>query len=389
MFIPLTYNLRSLRVRWQSTVVAVLGIAGSVGVFVAMLSLAKGFKATLVSSGSTQNAIVRRGGATSEMDSVLTIDNYHVIENAPGIMKGANGPLLTGETVVIAAFTMKGTGTDGSLQIRGISGSALDVRPTVKMVEGRFFRPGLNELVIGSAVQKTYVGFDVGKSVRFGGGNWTIVGMFDSNGSAFDSEVWADHTVLSEVYKRPANIFSSITVRLNSPADLGRFKDALTADPRLNVQVERETDYYDKQSRLVTTLITVLGSMVAAVMAVGAIFGALNTMYSAVAERAREIATMRALGFGAVAVITSFTFEMLCISVIGALIGCLAVLPLNGMMTGTMNWQTFSHLSFAFRITPALLLGGTVFALMMGVFGGVPPAIRAARARISVALREL
>jgi len=389
MFIPLTYNLRSLRVRWQSTVVAVLGIAGSVGVFVAMLSLAKGFKATLVSSGSTQNEIVRRGGATSEMDSILTLDNLLIIENAPGVVRGANGPLLTGETVVIAAFTMKGTGTDGSLQIRGVSASALDVRPNVKIIEGRFFRPGLNELVIGTAVQKTYVGFDVGKTVKFGGGNWTIVGMFDSNGSAFDSEVWADHTVLSEVYKRPSNLYSSITARLSSPAELGKFKDGLTADPRLNVQVERETDYYEKQSRLVTTLITVLGSLVAGVMAVGAIFGALNTMYSAIAERGREIATMRALGFGAVAVIVSFTFEMLCISVIGALLGCLAVLPLNGMMTGTMNWQTFSHLSFAFRITPALLLSGMLFALAMGVFGGVPPAVRAARARISVALREL
>src|SRR5512142_3031558 len=198
MAIPLTYNLKSLRVRWTSTVVAVLGIAGSVGVFVAMLSLAKGFKATLVSSGSPQNAIVRRVGATSEMDSVITLDNFHVIENAPGVMRGAKGPLLTGETVVIAAFTMKGTGSDGSLQIRGVSASALDVRSNVKMVEGRFFHPGLNELVIGAAVQKTYVGFDVGKTVKFGGGDWTIVGMFDSNGSAFDSEVWADHNVLSE-----------------------------------------------------------------------------------------------------------------------------------------------------------------------------------------------
>jgi putative ABC transport system permease protein len=389
MFIPLNYNLRSLRVRWQSTLVAVLGIAGSVGVFVAMLSLAHGFKATLVTSGSVENAIVRRGGATSEMDSALTIDSLHIIENAPGVARGPNGPLVTGETVVIAAFKMKGTDSDGSLQVRGVSAKALEVRPNVKIVEGRMFHPGLNELTIGSAVKKTYVGFDVGNTVKFGGGTWTIVGMFDSNGSAFDSEVWGDHTVLSEVYKRPTNIYSSVTARLDSPGALAKFKDALTADPRLNVQVERETDYYEKQSRVVTTLITVLGSLVAAVMAIGAIFGALNTMYSAVAERGREIATMRAIGYGAVAVITSFTFEMLCISVIGALIGCLAVLPLNGMMTGTMNWQTFSHLSFAFRITPALLIGGVVFALAMGMLGGVPPAIRASRARISVALREL
>ena len=216
-----------------------------------------------------------------------------------------------------------------------------------------------------------------------------MVGIFDAGNSAFDSEIWCDTNVLNQVYQRPQSIFQSVTARLTSPDAFQRFKDALTADPRLTVQVDREIEYYEKQSRMLTTMIVVLGSIVAAVMGIGAVFGALNTMYSAVAERAREIATMRALGFGAAVVVLSFLFESLCIAFVGGALGCVGVLPLNGLTTGTMNWQTFSHLAFAFRVTPVLLAAGLAFALVMGVFGGVPPAIRAARARVAVALREL
>jgi len=242
---------------------------------------------------------------------------------------------------------------------------------------------------VGRYVAGTYSGFELGNTVKFGGGAWTVVGVFDAGGSAFDSEVWCDAKVVKDVYKRPPNVFSSVTVRLTSADSLQRFKDALTSDPRLTVQVDREIEYYDKQSRSITNLILVLGTMVGFVMGIGAVFGALNTMYSAVAERTREIATMRALGFGAGSVVSSFVFEALCIALVGGVLGCLAILPLNGLTTGTMNWQTFSHLAFAFRVTPALLAGGVVFALLMGIIGGVPPAVRAARARVAVALREL
>jgi putative ABC transport system permease protein len=378
-----------LRVRWTSTVVAVLGIAGTVGVFVAMLSLAKGFKATLVSSGSPRNAIVRRAGATSEMESAVTVDHVKIIEDAPGVERGASGPLVSPEVVVVAAFPLKATGTDANVQVRGLSPKAFEVRDNVKIVSGRMFQPGLNELVVGRYVAGTYSGFDLGSTVKFGGGTWTVVGVFDAGGSAFDSEVWCDANVVKDVYKRPPSNFQSVTVRLTSPDALTRFKDALTSDPRLSVQVDREIDYYDKQSRALTTLILVLGTMVGVVMGIGAVFGALNTMYSAVAERNREIATLRALGFGAGSVVSSFVFEALCIAFIGGVLGCLAILPLNGLTTGTMNWQTFSHVAFAFRVTPALLAGGVIFALLMGVGGGVPPALRAARARVAVALREL
>ncbi len=389
MAIPLGYNLRSLRVRWASTVVAVLGIAGTVGVFVAMLSLARGFQATLVASGSPQNAIVRRAGATGEMESLVTLDQVRVIEDAPGVVRGNAGPLVSPEVVVIAAFPLKRSGTDANVQVRGVSPKVLAVRDGVRIIAGRFFQPGMNELVVGRNVVQSYAGFALGGPVRFGGGTWTVVGVFDAGGSAFDSELWCDAHVLNQVYLRPQNVFQSVTARLTSPDALAGFKDALTSDPRVTVQADREVEYYEKQSRQLTTLIVVLGTIIALVMGIGAVCGALNTMYSAVAERSREIATMRALGFGVGSVVLSFVFESLCNAGLGGLLGCAAELPLNGLTTGTMNWQTFSHLAFAFRVTPLLLLLGLLFALLMGLAGGIPPAVRAARQRIAVALREL
>jgi putative ABC transport system permease protein len=215
------------------------------------------------------------------------------------------------------------------------------------------------------------------------------VGIFDAGGSAFDSEVWGDAHLLNGAYKRPDTFSQSVTVHLASPAALQQLKDSLTADPRLNVDVTREIDYYAKQSTRMTMLITRLGGFVAMIMAIGAVFGALNTMYSAVAERGREIATMRALGFGGANVVLSFVFEALMISLFGGVLGCLAVLPLNGLTTSTMNFQTFSNLAFAFKITPLLLLAGVCFALVMGFLGGILPAIRAARRPVALALRAL
>ena len=389
MAIPLIYNIRSVRARWTSAVVAILGVAGTVGVFIAMLALARGFKATLVSSGSPDNAIVSRAGSSSEMDSAITLTQERVIEDTVGVARGKDGPLASPEVVVVVAFPLRSTGTDANVEVRGVSPKVLEVRPSVKMMAGRFFQPGLNELVVGRNVAHEYVGLDLGDSIRFGGATWTVVGVFDAGGSAFDSEVWCDSRVLNQTFKRPEDIFQSVTVHLTSPDALNSFKDALTSDPRLNVKVEREIDYYDKQSRALTTLIEILGGIVALVMGIGAVFGALNTMYSAITERSREIATMRALGFGAGSVVTSFIFEALFIAFIGGALGCLAVLPLNGFTTGAMNFQTFSHVAFAFRVTPALLGIGVAFALFMGFVGGVPPAIRAAIRPIAASLREL
>ncbi|HEV2245585.1 MAG TPA: FtsX-like permease family protein [Terriglobia bacterium] len=387
--IPIIYNVRSTKARWTSAIVAVLGIAGTVGVFVAMLALAQGFRATLVSSGSAGNAIILRAGSNSEMESGVSLDNVNILQDEPGVGRQNGQPLITSEVVVIAPFPLRSTGTDANVQVRGVSSNVLMVRPNVKIVEGRMFRPGLAELVVGRNAVTSYAGLGVGNRVRFGGGEWTITGVFDAGGSAFDSEVWCDARVLDGVYKRPANVFQSATVRLTSPDAFQKFKDAASKDPRLNVDVSREIDYYAKQSQTFTRLITILGGLVAGVMAIGAIFGALNTMYSAVAERTREIAVMRALGFGAAAVVFSFLIEALLISFVGGALGCLAVLPLNGFTTGAMNWQTFSHLAFAFKITPNLMMGGVIFALGMGIVGGSLPAIHAARQPVVLALREL
>jgi putative ABC transport system permease protein len=386
--IPFAYNLESVRARWASTIVAVLGIAGTVAVFVAMLAMARGFQATLATSGTPENVIVRRAGATSEMDSVVPLSQLRPIEDAAEVARSDAGPLVSAEVVVVGALPLKATGTDANVQIRGVSARALGVRPHVHVSRGRFFTPGLAEIVVGKNALTTYTGLDLGTSVKFGGLTWAVVGVLDAGGSAFDSEVWADADMVNQAYQRPKGLFQSATARLVSPEAFAGFKKTLEADPRLTVQVESEVEYYAKASRMITTLILALGTMVAIVMGVGAVFGALNTMYSAVSERSREVATLRAIGFGEGAVVVSFVAEALFIAFVGGLLGCLVVLPVNGLTTGTMNWQTFSHLAFAFRITPGLLVAGVAFALFMGLAGGVPPAVRAARLPVAAALRD-
>lgn len=389
MALPISYNLRSVRQRWTSSLVAVLGIAGTVGVFVAMLALARGFQATLVSSGVPQNAIVQQGGADSEMTSTIMLETVRIIEDAPQLARRGREPLVSAEVVVIAALPLRGTDSDANVQMRGVSPRVLAVRDNVRIMQGRFFTPGLQEIVVGANAARAYEGLDLGKVVRIGPGRWTVVGILDADGSAFDSEIWADADVLNGAFQRPAGVFQSVTARLQSVDAFDAFKASLARNPRLQVKVDREPEYYEGQSRIVTTLITVLGGLVALVMGLGAILGALNTMYSAVAERSREVAVLRALGFRGGAIVLSFLIEALWIALIGGIVGCLLVLPVNGITTGTINWQTFSHLSFAFRITPGLLALGLGFALLMGLVGGLPPAIRAARANVATTLRAL
>ena len=390
MAIPIAYNIRSVRVRWVSAVVAVVGIAGAVGVFVAMLALANGFEAALATSGSPLNVKVRRAGTNSEMESGVSLDETRIIGDAPGLARGADGsPLISGEVVVVTALPKAGYGTDANVSVRGVSPLAAQVHDVVKIAEGRFFQPGLAELIVGRGVAATIEGLSLGSRPRFGGREWTVVGLFDSNGSAFDSEIWCDARLLNESFGRPTGVSQSVTARLSSIEAFKVFKDTLTSDPRLSVQVQHEQEYYASRSTMMSTLIRSLGFLVAVVMGIGSVFGALNTMYSAVAARAREIATLRALGFGPLSVVVSFVFESLLIALAGGIVGCLLALPVNGIGVSTMNWQTFSHLAFAFRVTPMLMLLGVSFALMMGLVGGLLPAIRAARLPIASALREL
>jgi putative ABC transport system permease protein len=391
MAVPVTYNLRSVINRWPSTIVAVLSIAGTVGVFIVMLGMAQGFRSTLVASGSPRNALVLRGAADSEMMSALTLEQVKVLGDLPGIARASSGdPLVSAEVVVIGAFPLAASGSDANVQIRGVSARALEVRPDVAMRAGRFLASGLTEIVVGRNVPGTYRGFDLGSTVEFGGARWTVVGVFDAGGSAFDSEVWADASVLNQVFKRPENIFQSVTARLNEGDDaFTAFKDAATTDPRLTVDVRREQEFYAQQSRTISTIIRVLGFLVAGIMAVGAVFAALNTMYSAVSARSAEIGTLKALGFGPADIVASFLIESIVIALAGGVIGSLGALPFNGFTTGTLNWASFSYLAFSFRVTPPIVLAGIGFAFVMGIAGGLPPAVRAARVPVIVALREL
>ncbi|MBN1960906.1 MAG: ABC transporter permease [Deltaproteobacteria bacterium] len=389
MAIPIIYNIRSVKQRWTSALVAILGITGTVSVFIAMLALARGFELTLVSSGSPDNAIVLRAGSNSEMVSMIELEQAKIIADAPYVAKVNSTSLISPEMVVITAIPLVQTNTDANVQVRGVSAHVLNVRKQIKITKGRMLKPGLTELVVGSHAADTYRGLKLNQKIKIGGDSWTVVGIFDAGGSTFDSEIWADQSILAQVYQRPTNIFQSVTVKLNSPEAYASFKDALSSDPRLNVTVEREIDYYQKQSSMLATMIKVLGTLIALVMGVGAIFGALNTMYSAITERAREIATLRALGFHGGSIVISFVFESMFIALIGGITGCLVVLPLNGLTTGTVNWQSFSHVSFAFSITPAQLITGVVFALLMGLIGGFGPAMHAARGQIATTLRQL
>lgn len=387
--IPLAYNFASLRERWTGSVVAILGVAGTVAIFIATLALATGFRATLVASGSPDNAIVRRAGATAEMDSMLSLAQTRVIDDSGLVARGDRGPVASPEVVSIAVLPAVADGNDSNVQLRGVTERVLAVRTNVKVIAGRFLNFGTNEVVAGKNAATNYQGLSIGATLKLGGTSWVVVGHFDSGGSALDSEVWTDATLLNQAFARPVGVFQSMTARLQNPAELERFANSMTSDPRMTVQVDRETAYYEKASQNLTLLIYGIGVPVVLIMALGSVFGALNTMYTAVAERGREIATLRALGFGEWPVILSFTLESLLIASVGGALGCLATIPLDGLTTATMNFQTFSHMAFAFRVTPELWAGGLGFALVMGVVGGLPPAIRAARLPVASALRDL
>lgn len=388
-FIPLVYTVESLRLRWATALVAVLGIAGTVAVFIAMLALGQGFRATLMHSGSPDNAIVRRAGATSEMDSVLNLDSLHAVEDSARVARDGAIALVSPEVVVVAALPLRKEGSDANVQVRGLLPVATRVHRTVRIAEGRFLTPGLQEILVGKNAVHSYAGLEYGSTAHFGGTDWKVVGILDGGGSSFDSEIWCDLDALAQAYQRPKGIFQSLAVKLKDPSDLDSFRNELLHDRRLEVQVDGEVEYYERESQALTGLIRSLGGIVAFVMGLGAVFGALNTMYSTIAERTREVATLRAIGFGTASVLLCFVLESLLIALVGGLAGCLLVLPVNGMTTGTLNWQTFSHLAFAFQITGGLLFAGVLFGLLMGLVGGVPPALRAARLPVAAALRDL
>jgi putative ABC transport system permease protein len=382
-------NLRTIPQRLGSSAVAVLGIAGVVVVLVAVLSIAEGFFAAMHSAGSPTRALIMRGGSDSEMTSGLGGPETDIIKQAPGIARDGQRAVASAELFVIIDLPKKSTGTDANVPLRGIEPAALQVRDEVKIVEGRPLQFGTNEVVVGRAASRLFSGLDVGSEVRSGQNIWKVVGIFEAGGSVAETEIWCDARTLQGAYRR-GNSFQSVLVKMPSSQSFDELKNWLTSNPQVNVAVRREEEYYAAQSRALTTVIRTIGFAIAGLMGIGAIFGAILTMYTAVATRSREIATLRALGFNSIAVVISVLAESLGLAAIGGVLGGLAAyVAFNGYQTSTINFQTFSQVAFAFRVTPSLLLLGLAYALVMGLVGGLMPAIRAARLPISSALREL
>jgi putative ABC transport system permease protein len=382
-------NLRTVPQRLGSSVVAIVGIAGVVVVLVAVLSIAEGFVAAMRDAGSPSRAIVMRSGADAEMTSGLSGPETDVIKQAPGIVRDGQQLAASAELFVITDLPKISTGTSANVPLRGIEPSAFFVRDGASIIDGRMFQFGTNEVVVGRAASKQFAGLTVGSTVTSGEVSWKVVGMFEADGGVAETEIWCDARTLQGAYRR-GNSYQSVLVRLDSPQSFDAFKDWLTTNPQVSVSVRRETDYYAAQSTTLSTLVRTIGFGIAGLMAVGAIFGAILTMYTAVATRAREIATLRALGFNAPAVLVSVLAESMLLAALGGLIGGLAAYAgFNGYQTSTMNFQTFSQVAFAFRVTPALLGLGLIWSLAMGLIGGVMPALRAARLPIATALREL
>jgi putative ABC transport system permease protein len=389
MRIPLSYNLRNLHVRRASTAASAAGIALVVAVFVLVLSLAQGFAWALRTAGSPENAIVLRKGSVAELTSGILRETAASIAVRPEIAEGPDGsPAVVREVVVLAVLPRRGDGSPSQVLIRGTQEAALAVRPQVRLIEGRMFRPGLPELIVGRSLSRRMEGLDLGGSIGLKGRRWTVVGVFETGRSGFESEVWADCDVLQSAFNRES-VYQSITFRMAEPQKFEALRTAIEGDPRYQAKVLTEARYYEEQAGTLSTFIEILGTLITVIMSVGAVFGAMNTMYAAVGSRAREIAMLRSLGFTRRAVLASFLIESLILSAIGGILGCLLALPLNGLSTGTINWDTFSELAFAFRITPGTFARGILFALIMGAVGGLFPALRAARLPVVTGLRQV
>ena len=389
VFAITSLNLRTLHQRAGASAATLFGVAGVVAVFVGVLSIAEGFRAAMSTTGAEDIAVVMRSGTDSEMMSGIGRDDAEIIKQAPGVLRDASGPVASAELFVIVDLPKRSTGTEANVPLRGVQPNAMAARNGMKLVSGRMFEPGRNEVIAGASAVREFVGLEVGKTQRWGENEWTVVGTFTAGGTVTESELWTDVAVLQPAYQRGTS-YQSVRAKLASPGSFQQFKDALTADPRLEVQVVRESEYLANQSRTLTKIIRGLGTFVAVLMGIGAIFGALNTMYSAVQARTREIGTLRALGFGAGPVVVSVLAESMVLAALGGLLGAgLAWLAFDGYRAATLNFSSFSQVAFAFAVTPALLIGGIFYALLMGLIGGLFPAIRAARLPVTAALREL
>ncbi|URX64334.1 ABC transporter permease [Luteibacter anthropi] len=382
-------GLATITQRLGSSSVVVVGIAGVVGVLVAMLAMGEGFSETLRATGNDRTAIVLRGGSQAELNSVLDRDSANVVMQAPGVKKSAQGrPIASSELVVVANLPRKGDpSADANVPIRGVGDDVWPLREQVKIVEGRKFQPGMRELIVGKGAKAQFEGLDVGRSIRLAGQTWAIVGTFESH-DALESELWGDTQSVASAYRRGSSV-QSVTVLLDSPSAFDAFKANLMADPRLKVDVSTTQDYFSKQSEGLTKVLRAVGIVVGIIMAIGAVFGALNTMFAAIQARAREIATLRAIGFRGVPVVVSVMLETMLLALLGGVIGAGIVwIIFNGYSASTLG-ANFSQVVFRFHVSAALLWTGVKWALAIGFIGGLFPAVRAARLPVTTALREL
>ena len=380
-------GIASLPQRWGASSVIVVGIAGVVGVLVAMLAMGAGFQSTLNSTGDDTTAIVLRGGSQAETNSVITRDQIPLLSTLPGVARDEKGrALLSAELSQVVNLVSRSDGTDVNAQFRGVGEMAWAVHDRVRIIEGRRFATGKREMVVGQGAKTQFRDMDVGSTLTLGNQAWTVVGVFAS-GDAHDSELWTDVDTLATTYQRGA--LQSVTVRTDGKPGFEQFKAAVAGDPRLKLEVESTRLYYSKQGGGLTTLINILGKVIGTIMAIGAVFGALNTMYAAVATRAREIATMRAIGFRGLPVVSAVMLETMLLALLGGLLGCaIAWLLFNGYSVSTIG-SNFSAVVFKFHVSPELLWSGLKWALGIGLVGGLFPALRAARLPITTALREI
>jgi putative ABC transport system permease protein len=386
-FVVTRMNLRNLPARWGAALVAVVGIAGVVTVLVGTLAMSQGFRAALDFAGSEDVAVVVRSGSDAELSSTLSGDEVRAIVDGRGIARPGGVPVVSPEVYVLVDLPMRSTGTAANVPFRGVGPNAGAVRDRFRIVEGRMFGSGLYEVIVGRGAAGQFRGLEVGDTVRFGSLEWRVVGRFEDGGSVSESEVWGDVHVLQGVYDR-GNTYQSVRARLEGRGDVATLAASLRADPRVNVAVRTERAFYAEQSQVMVTLVTTVGTVIAVLMGIGAVFGAVNTMYSAVAARTREIATLRALGFGASPVVVSVLVEAALLGLAGGVLGgALAHLAFNGVQATTLNFQTFSQLTFAFRVTPAVLATGVAYAVALGLVGGLLPALRAATMPVTAGLR--
>jgi putative ABC transport system permease protein len=392
MAIPISYNIRNLKLRKGLTIMTALGIALTVTTVVFLMALLAGLKQAFVSSGDPLNVLVLRKGSTAELSGGFDASLFPTLKDLPGIAKDSKGePMASGEWVVVIVLPRKdGTG-EVNVTVRGMMVDGLEMRqepkgnPRVKLVEGRWFSPGQREVVVSRSIQRRFANCNVGDTIRFGKGDWKVVGIFDAGGTSYDSEVWGDVNQMASDFDRQG-AFASAYLRATDPSAANSLKNAVSDDQRLKLDGMLETDYYAKQTSSGGP-IKVIGYIVGFIMGIGSIFAAMNTMYAAVAYRSREIATLRVIGFSRPSILTSFVFESLVLSLLGAVIGIVLMLPFNGMSTGTSNAVTFSEVVFALRMTWGVIGAAVIFALIMGFFGGLAPAWHAARQNILTALR--